>query len=293
MKILVIGDLHGKIIPNLRKEIAKSEYDFVIGLGDYAGIDEWYPYIRYIFSLGKSYMENKFVRKSPQEFFGKKKFRKLLEKDYRVGKEVLMFLDNLGKPGFYVFGNGDEDWYNYPFSNNILKAKKRNLAFLKKIKNIKEMNYKVKYNNGISFLGFGGYMDANVNASARDKEWQKRVDIRAKKAENKMDSLVKKIDKKSIFILHYPPKGIFDKISDKKNVFHGGSVGVDFFRKAILKKKPFLVLCGHMHEYQGKKKLGSSLVVNPGDGGNGKFAIIDIDEQKGKVRSVKFYGDKK
>jgi Icc-related predicted phosphoesterase len=297
MKILVIGDLHGKIVPALRKEISKAEFDFIIGIGDYTGIDDWHPYIKYIFSLKKSYLENKIKRKSPKEFYGKKKFKNLLEKDFNAGKYVLKFLDNIGKPGFFVFGNGDEEWYDYPFSEDILQAKRRNLIFLKKIKNIKEMTYKVEKYNGIFFLGFGGYVDATANNSLRDKEWQKRVDIRNKKAEKKIDSLVKKIGDKSIFILHYPPLGIFDKILlslyDKKGKFKGKSVGVDFFRKSILKKKPFLVLCGHMHEYQGSKKLGSSLVINPGEGARGKFAIVDIDENKGKVRSVKFYGKNK
>ncbi|MEJ2267691.1 MAG: hypothetical protein P8X70_01295 [Nanoarchaeota archaeon] len=154
------------------------------------------------------------------------------------------------------------------------------------------MTYKVQDYKGISFLGFGGYIDARANDSVRDKDWQKKVDKRNKKAEKKMNSLVKKIGKKSIFILHYPVLGIFDKILEK-NKFHGKSVGVDFFRKAILKKKPFLVLCGHMHEYQGEKKLGDSIVINPGYGAKGKFAIIDIDEKKRRVKEVKFYGKKK
>jgi len=289
MKILVVGDLHGEI-SKIKKGILKQDFDFIIGVGDYTGINEWYPYIKYILGLDKSYYENKSLRKSPQQFFGRKKFKQLLEKDFQAGKNTLTFLDSLGKPGFFVFGNGDNDWYNYPFSKNILQAKKRNLNFLKKINNLKEMTYKIRNYNGISFLGFGGYIDAKANDSARDKEWQKRVNIRMKKAEEKMNLLTKKINANSIFVFHYPPLGAFDKILNSKIGFHGGSVGVDFFRKAILKKKPFLVLCGHMHEYQGKKKIGNSLVVNPGEGRKGKFAIVDVDEKMRKIRNVVFYG---
>jgi Icc-related predicted phosphoesterase len=288
MKILVIGDLHGKINPNLKKEISKHDFSFIIGLGDYAGIEDWRPWIDHTFKV-----KDRTKIKSPQEFFGKEKFKKLMKKDFKAGEDVLKFLNNLGKPGFYIFGNGDDEWYNYPFSKQILQARKSRINFIKKIKKIKEMTYKVKNYNGISFLGFGGYMDASANAKSRDKEWQRRVDIRTAKAEKKMNFLVKQINRKSIFILHYPPLGIFDKIKDKKNPFHGGSTGISFFRKTILKKKPFLVLCGHMHEYRGIKKLGSSLVVNPGEGSKGMFAIIDIDENKGKVRNIRFYGDNK
>ncbi|MEK6847723.1 MAG: metallophosphoesterase [Nanoarchaeota archaeon] len=281
MKILAVGDFHGKI-EKLEKKLPRYEFDFIIGIGDYAGIDEWYPYIKYTFRI-----KNRKKAKSAKEFFGKRKFKKLLKKDFEAGKKSLLFLDNLRKPGFFVFGNGDDEWYNYPFSPKILKAKKSRLNFLKKIKNIKKMTYVVKIYQGISFLGFGGYMDAKANKSHRDAEWQERVNKRNKKAEKKMSFLLKKINRKSIFIFHYPPKGIFDIIKEKNNPFKGGSTGVTFFRKAILKHKPSLVLCGHMHEYQGKKKLGNSWVVNPGEGSEGKFAIINIDENEGKVKNIR------
>ena len=197
MKILVIGDLHGKITSSLKKEISKSEFDFIIGVGDYAGIDDWKPWVDYIFKL-----KNRADAKSPQEFFGKEGFKRLMKKDFKAGEDVLKFLNNLGKPGVYVFGNGDDEWYNYPFSKDLLPARKSRINFLKRIKKIKEMTYKVKKHNGISFLGFGGYMDAKANESHRDREWQKRVDIRTAKAEKKMQSLLKKTGKKSIFILH-------------------------------------------------------------------------------------------
>ena len=283
MKILVIGDFHGKFPEKLKREVLKKEFDFIVGVGDYAGIDEWYSYIKYILGL-----KDKTKRKSAKEFFGKEKFRKLMKKDFKAGEQVLLFLDSLEKPGFFVFGNGDDEWYNYPFSKKILQSKKRNLNFLKKINNLQEMTYKVKNYKGISFLGFGGYMDAAANKSARTKEWQTKVEVRNKKAKNKMNSLIKKVRSNSIFIFHYPPFGVFDKILDKKNPFYRGRTGVDFFRKVILKKKPLLVLCGHMHENYGRAKIGKTIVVNPGAAVEGKAAIIEIDEQKGKVKKIEF-----
>ena len=288
MKILIVGDIHGKT-EKLEKEIPKHKFDFVVGVGDYAGIGEWRSYIKYCFSSKISNMEERAKLKSPTEFYGKEKFKELLKKDYEAGKKVLNFLNSLRKPGFFVFGNGDEEWYNVFFIKS-LKAKKRNLNFLKKIKNVKNINYGIGKFKGIQFLGFGGYMDATANNKSRDKEWQERVNKRMKKAENKFNFFLKKINWKSIFVFHYPPLGAFDIIKDKKNPFHGGSSGIDFYRNGILKKKPSLVLCGHMEEYQGKKKIGNSLIVNPGEGAHGKFAIVDFDEDKRKVKKVKFYG---
>ena len=45
-----------------------------------------------------------------------------------------------------------------------------------------------------------------------------------------------------------------------------------------------LVLCGHMHGYQRAKKLYKSLIVNPGEAGKGKYAIIEIGEKNRKSK---------
>ena len=65
---------------------------------------------------------------------------------------------------------------------------------------------------------------------------------------------------------------------------YGKHVGWEPYNKIIRKYSPKLALCGHMHEYQGKKMLGKSLVVNPGAASEGKFAMIDSESLK-----VKFY----
>ena len=64
---------------------------------------------------------------------------------------------------------------------------------------------------------------------------------------------------------------------------NGQSAGIGFFSEAIKKYKPLVVLCGHMHEYQGIKKLHGVPVVNPGDAEKGKYAIVEIGG-KGRAR---------
>jgi len=41
-----------------------------------------------------------------------------------------------------------------------------------------------------------------------------------------------------------------------------------------------------MHEYQGKKKLGKTMMLNPGAAYDGKAAIIEIDNYK--IKKIKF-----
>ena len=48
------------------------------------------------------------------------------------------------------------------------------------------------------------------------------------------------------------------------------------------------MLCGHMHEYQGKQKLGKTLVVNAGDASEGRGVIVEIEEKNKKMNNVKF-----
>ena len=65
-------------------------------------------------------------------------------------------------------------------------------------------------------------------------------------------------------------------------------MGVSSYNRVIKKYKPALLVCGHMHENQGKCKINATLVVNPGAALEGKAAIIDFDEKMKRVLSVRF-----
>jgi len=289
MRILAIRDLHGKF-PAKLKNLAK-DVDLVIAVGDYAGIRGWYKYLNYLFKEVKNKVEMNLI-KSPKEFFGKEKYNLLIKKDNLKAKKVLKSLNKLNKKVIFVFGNADDEWYEYPFDKKIWQVKKSNIQFYKKLKNLSEITYsKTKFKN-IAFIGFGGYMDTDSMMQREkkngDKNKIKRLISRRQKSKRRLFNIIEKTSGKRIFVFHYPPAKVFDKVNDKKNPYHGETMGVDFFRQAIKKYNPSLVLCGHMHEYQGKTKIGKTLVVNPGAVVDGKGAIIDFDENVGKVKSVKF-----
>jgi len=290
MKLLVIGDFHGNFPEKLKRKIKREKIDLVIGLGDYSGIPEWKPMVMKRLKAAKEGREIP----SPEEIIGKKEFKKLLKKDFELGKNVLYNLDKIGK-GFYIFGNGDDEWYKYPFDKKVDSVKKININFLKKLKNLKNINYKKTKFKGLEIIGFGGYMDIDAVfdkkefKGAENKEQLKGRIRRREKAKERFFNLLKNIKDKKIFVLHYSPKGFFDIIKDiKSNPMNGKSAGINFFTEAIKKYKPLLVVCGHMHEYQGKKKLGKTIIINPGSAFEGKAAIINLDERKGKIKSIKF-----
>ena len=278
MKILAIGDFHGKFPSKLITKIKKEKPDLILGLGDYTGLPEWRPVI--IAQLKAREKGGEVL--NTEKIIGKKRYAALLKKDYAAGKFVLKEINKLNKPGFVIFGNGD--WYKASF-NDVGKFYE---DYVKKLKNLKQINFgKAKF-NGITFIGFGGYMDIDAYFTEKDPSLSKRVQ-RRNEARRKLNKILSKTKGERIFLFHYPPKGVFDIISDKKdNPMRGKSVGMGFFRKALLKYKPKLALCGHMHEYQGIKKIGKTLVVNPGNADRGRYAIIDYPEdRKGKIR-VKF-----
>lgn len=278
MRILAIGDFHGKFPAKIRKIARKENPDLIIGLGDYTGIEDWRPYINYLFKVFNK-EENVL---SASEFFGKKNFARLLEKDFKAGKKVLSSIKNLGKPVIFIFGNGDDVWYKYPFIKGS-KTDKRALRFVAKL-GFRNITYKSTKFGGINFIGFGGYMDARANYEKYEKKMYLNVIKRVNASKKKLFAIARKAKGEKIFVLHYPPAGIFDRISDRKNPYHGGSAGIEFFRKAILRFKPKLALCGHMHEYQGIKKIGRTLVINPGDAERGRCAVMDYPEMK-----IKFF----
>tara|TARA_Y100000310_G_scaffold328062_1_gene395451 strand:+ start:2147 stop:3019 length:873 start_codon:yes stop_codon:yes gene_type:complete len=288
MKILVIGDFQGVYPKKLKKRLKKENFDLVFGVGDYGGIDDWTPFIMDMFKRAKKGDEGI----SPEEFFGKKRFKRILKKDFIAGKNVLSEINDLGKKVFFVFGNTDDDWSNHPKYKGQI-AKKSAINFLKKLKNMRNITYsKLRY-KGINIIGFGGYMD--IDAYFNKKTFRGGKDLVSKRLKihkfmkKKFFELIKRVKKgEKIFIFHYPPKGVFDIIRDKKNPMDGLSAGVRFYTGAIKKHKPRLVLCGHMHEYQGSKKIGDSLIVNPGDAKEGKYAIIDYPENKKERIKVRF-----
>ena len=106
----------------------------------------------------------------------------------------------------------------------------------------------------------------------------------------RLDVLSKKRNKNSplIFVSHNVPYNTkLDIIKDKNSYAYKKHVGSTVARSFILRSNPVLCFAGHVHEGKGKCKLGKTLVVNPGYGSRAQV-LIDFDEVRGKVRTVKF-----
>jgi Icc-related predicted phosphoesterase len=99
----------------------------------------------------------------------------------------------------------------------------------------------------IVFTGFGG-----GGFSLRDEKFEKFVEkIRQRR-----------IGKHLVLLLHGPPYG------NKTDLIMDEHAGNKSYRDFIIREKPLLVVCGHLHENNGvKDKIGKTLVINPGPEG--------------------------
>ena len=148
-------------------------------------------------------------------------------------EHFLSVFDKLKKPFLIIHGNHEED--------DIIRhlcIKHKNMFFLHKKHFVKD---------DILFLGWGG-----GGFSLRDREFEKYS--------KKFEELIKKHkDKAVVLVTHAPP------YDTKLDLIVRGHHGNKSFTDFIKKNKIDLVLCGHLHENEGKMdKIGVSTVINPG-----------------------------
>jgi Icc-related predicted phosphoesterase len=285
MKILAIGDFHGKFPNKFEQVIKKEKIDLVVSVGDYAPFHYRKLWFKYCYG-------NKV---SLWEIIGKEKYKKLIEKDQDIGESVLKKFDKLPVRVFTVLGNID-----YPIANDVMDEKipsgkkyfdvewNQHSMFIKRLskyKNIRRIDY--------TFAKFGDY----VFIGMRGHSFPGRVKSKAFKKHRKiLDNLFKKFAKENkqhrvIFVSHTPPKNTkLDKISMKaaKEV-RGKHFGSKLTRRVIERHQPVLNLCGHTHEAFGVDKIGKTVCVNTGAVHEGKGAIIEFnDANKDKQIKVKF-----
>jgi len=100
MKILAIGDFHGKFPVKLRKRIKKENIDLILGVGDYADTSV----LREVQFKNWNKIKS---RLSFEKILGKKKYEILIKKIVKSQEIVLNSLKKLNKPFIGIYGNSD------------------------------------------------------------------------------------------------------------------------------------------------------------------------------------------
>lgn len=91
--------------------------------------------------------------------------------------------------------------------------------------------------------------------------------------------LMAMVDKDTILVSHPPPFGTRDEVLEK---LHAGS---RLIKNVVDRRKPRIVLCGHIHERSGKSAVGQTTVVNCSFN---KFCSGALIEWDGKDATIHF-----
>lgn len=304
MKVLVIGDLHGR-----KPLIHFKEFDCIVQIGDVCDDSEFRPYINKIFHLLKQGKEVLGIDEFIISKIGKKGFNRMVNESISKGYEILKYLDSFGKPVFFVPGNWDESYGKTKIKNidkssyNYLKAffdfylhGKANKKLLKGLKNVRDCHFNNYFFKELNFVGYGLssgpelLSDRKMNLELNKKERAILIE-ESKKLYGKLKNVYEKRNKQfSVFFISHniPFKTRLDVVKNEKSYAHKKHLGSSIARKFCEKCKPLICVGGHIHECAGKDKIGRTLVINPGFGRNANV-LVDIDGLNRRIRKVEFY----
>ncbi len=284
MKLLAIGDFHGKCPLNLRKICKDNKIELILCTGDYASFHARKIFFKYCYGTNLDL----------EEVISKKKVNEYERKDMQDAERLLKKLNNLKVPVISTTGNVDRT--KYPSVGAFKRDAKMKDIFhpvAKKYKHIKFIEEKMISINEFNIIGYPqssypGFLSFSTlirkpykinKALDRRKDRKKRAKI--------FNKLFKEAKHPVIFLVHNPPYNTkLDIITDEEahEKARGEHYGELLTKQLIKKYKPILCICGHMHECQGIDKIGKTPIVNTGCAADGQYAIIDIKNNKVKVK---------
>ena len=303
MKILVIGDLHGR-----KPNIHFREFDAIIFVGDVASDKElgvwykkWFRALKKNSNIGDG---NLFIISK----IGKRNFNNMRKRSLEEGRKIIKYLNNFDKPIFTVAGNWDQSYGktriknvnkdNYNYYKSFLDywiGDQINSKLIKGFKNMKNCMYKNHEFMRMNFIGYGlssGPEKPGIKKKLKKLDAKKinKLNNAYNKIGDKLNNAYKERNKKypTIFITHNIPYNTkLDVIRDEKSYAHKKHLGSTVARQICVRYHPFICVGGHVHDHSGKDKIGKTIVINPGFGKSAQV-LIDIDEIKGKIRKIKF-----
>jgi len=283
MKILVVGDLHGQ-----KPIIHFKDFDAMIAPGDFCSD----AHRKYIFQNLIRQRDNLDYKKEWWDEIGKGKARQMLDKALKDGREILEFLDSFGKPVYVVPGNHDQT------GNKDEKWSRRQENHWPELKegleNLRDVHFRKRSLNRFDIIGYGVVSGPEIPQYEEDKESLKPRELKKQQRDyesktRRLSRLFEAAKNPVIFMPHNVPFNTrLDMITNKESPKYGYHYGSVIARELIEKYRPLLCIGGHMHEHFGKQRIGKTTVVNAGFGSSVN-TLIDLDEGKGRIRSIKFH----
>jgi len=267
MRILALGDPHGEV--GDVKKISLKGIDLTLITGDLGKVN----------LARKRYFENlKRERRGLSKLKYDGKFNKKVHDEVHYSTiNLLKYLSKFssvyfiqGNVGISSVSNVKRDYRKYGIK--LISTKKE----IDKMKNVHLVKNVVRNINGlrIGFLEF--FLDINWVQDFKPKNYKEELK-KAKKETDKGKRILKRFGNHlDILICHQPPYKILDKVSSKYNPpknWIGKHAGSKVILEYIKKYSPKYVFCGHIHEGEGKAKIGKTEVYNLGVAG---YKIINL-----------------
>ncbi len=265
MKICAIGDPHGNL-EAIKK--APKDVDLYLLTGDLGKAD--LARQRFFENLERKQKGLDEIIDSP------KNMKAMRDEVHNSTMKILKFLSQTA-PVYTIEGNvgllgktearADNEKYGIKVKPTLQKIKKLPEASLVKnqLRNINDIR--------VGFLEY--FVDTSWIREFRPSEYREKLK-KAKKQTDKAKRILKRFGNKiDILLCHQPPYGVLDKVSFKgapKN-WQGKHAGSKAILNYIKKHQPKYVFCGHIHEGEGKTKIGKSQVYNLGCG---SWKVIEI-----------------
>jgi len=265
MRILAIGDPHGDL--KKVKRIPVKDADLILLTGD----------------LGKSNLMRKMAFENTE-----RKKQGLPEKEYSPAQEKRAFMEAYTStirlvsylsrfaPVFTIFGNVESSNYETrKYSRKIGLHLPLLYNDLSSMPNVRVINNRAANFKGIRIGGLEYFIDTSWIKEFKPADYKEKLE-HARKQTEKARRILKKFGRVDILLCHQPPYRVLDKVTSKFAPKHwrGKHAGSKTILDYIKKNQPRYVFCGHIHEQEGRAKIGTTEVYNLGIAG---YKVITID----------------
>jgi Icc-related predicted phosphoesterase len=262
MKILALGDPHGKLPKNIDSIVKKNKVCLILITGDIGKAD----------LARKRFFENqKRLQIGLEEIEDDKRTIKKIY--YEIHESTYSIIKRVSKiaPTYSIQGN-----VSIPSGKEIKKKLEIKIPctmdLLKKMKSFHLVKNRVLIINNLR-VGFLEYFtDVSYVKEFKPKDYKESMSS-AKVQTEKVKKVLKRFKNLDILICHQPPYGYLDKVNFPgipKN-WKGKNAGSKVILEYIKKYQPKIVLCGHIHEAKGEVRIGKTKVYNLGCCGDYKI----------------------
>lgn len=255
MKIIAIGDPHGDL--ESVKKIPVKGADLILLTGD----------------LGRANLMRKMAfanverrqKNLPEiEYSSRDKKRAFMEA-YNTTLALVRYLSKIA-PVFTIYGNVEStNAYTRKYSKEIRLLLPFLTNTLSSMRNVRVINNRLAVFEGVRIGGLEYFVDDIwVKTFKPKKDYAKRLKD-ARKDTKKAVGIVGRFQDLDILVCHQPPLGVLDKVGNTApESWRGKHAGSKLILDYIRESNPKYVFCGHIHEGEGYKKIGTTEVYNLG-----------------------------